>query len=73
MLFGFASEAVGIAVRRALANAADWTDYDWELIHDGPQSPALHMALDEVLTAEVAAGRRAPALRSPSTTACQCD
>jgi len=40
-----------------------WIDHDWQLIHDGPQSPALHMALDEVITDEVAAGRRAPTLR----------
>jgi len=40
-----------------------WRRHDWQLIHDGPQSPALHMALDEVLTAEVAAGRRPPTLR----------
>lgn len=37
--------------------------YDWRLIHTGPQEPALHMALDEVLTLEVAAGRRPPTLR----------
>ncbi|MFD9380099.1 biotin/lipoate A/B protein ligase family protein [Streptomyces sp. NPDC059999] len=63
VMFGFSAEAVGIAVRRAVAHATDWTDYDWQLIHDAPQSPALHMALDEVLTAEVAAGRRPPTLR----------
>ncbi|MGW1198892.1 lipoate--protein ligase family protein [Streptomyces sp. NPDC002536] len=63
VMFGFSSEAVGIAVRRALANATDWHDYDWQLIHTGPQSPALHMALDEVITTEVAAGRRPPTLR----------
>ncbi|OPF80273.1 lipoate--protein ligase [Streptomyces antioxidans] len=63
VMFGFSPEAVGIAVRRALSRATDWTDHDWQLIHDGPQSPALHMALDEVLTDEVAAGRRPPTLR----------
>ncbi|MGK5639898.1 lipoyl protein ligase domain-containing protein [Streptomyces sp. URMC 126] len=63
VMFGLTSEAVGVAVRRALANATDWHDYDWQVIHDGPQSPALHMALDEVLTTEVAAGRRPPTLR----------
>ncbi|MET9426583.1 lipoate--protein ligase family protein [Streptomyces sp. NPDC003036] len=62
-MFGLTSEGIGVAVRRALAHATDWTDYDWQLVHDGPQSPALHMALDEVLTAEVAAGRRPPTLR----------
>ncbi|MEU4959005.1 lipoate--protein ligase family protein [Streptomyces rimosus] len=63
VLFGFTSEAVGIAVRRAVAQATDWTDFDWQIIHEAPQPPALHMALDEVLTAEVAAGRRPPTLR----------
>lgn len=63
MMLGFSSEAVGIAVRRALTDAADWRDYDWRLIHDGPQEPALHMAIDQVLTEEVAAGRRPPTLR----------
>lgn len=41
----------------------NWDDYDWQLIHDGPQSPVLHMALDDVLMDEVAAGRRSPTLR----------
>lgn len=63
VMYGLTPEGVATAVRRALAHATDWTDYDWQLIHEGPQSPALHMALDEVLTAEVAAGRRPPTLR----------
>ncbi|MFG3190093.1 lipoate--protein ligase family protein [Streptomyces omiyaensis] len=62
-MYGLTSEGVGVAVRRALAHATDWTDYDWQLIHEPPQPPALHMALDEVITAEVAAGRRPPTLR----------
>lgn len=41
----------------------DWRDHDWRLIHTAPQSPTLHMALDDVLTHEVGAGRRAPTLR----------
>ena len=40
-----------------------WQDHRWQLIHDRPQSPALHMALDEVLTHEVGAGHRPPTLR----------
>ncbi|WP_413760760.1 biotin/lipoate A/B protein ligase family protein [Streptomyces sp. MMBL 11-3] len=63
VMYGVTPEGVAVAVRRALAQATDWTDYDWQFIHDEPQSPALHMALDEVLTAEVAAGRRPPTLR----------
>ncbi len=40
-----------------------WHDYDWQLIHAGPREPVLHVALDQVLTDAVAAGRRAPTLR----------
>lgn len=41
----------------------DWNDYDWQLIHEAPQRPALHMALDAVITDEVGAGTRPPTLR----------
>lgn len=40
-----------------------WSDYEWQLVHEGPQPPALHMALDAVITDEVGAGRRPPTLR----------
>ncbi|OLT19401.1 lipoate--protein ligase [Actinomadura sp. CNU-125] len=63
VLLGLTAEAVGIAVRRALAHASDWRDHEWRLIHEGPQEPAVHMALDQVLAEEVAAGRRPPTLR----------
>ncbi|MDN5842161.1 MAG: lipoate--protein ligase family protein [Alcaligenaceae bacterium] len=42
---------------------SNWQDHDWELIHTAPQMPLQHMALDQVLLDEVAAGRRAPTLR----------
>ena len=44
-------------------SATGFADHHWQLIHTSPQSPALHMALDEVLTDEVAAGRRGPTIR----------
>jgi len=40
-----------------------WRDYDWELIHEPPRQPLLHMALDAVITDEVGAGLRRPTLR----------
>lgn len=40
-----------------------WQDHDWRLVHMEPQAPALHMALDDVMLDEVAAGRRPPTLR----------
>ena len=47
----------------ARVRASGWRDHDWRFIREEPQDPALHMALDEVLTGEVAAGRRPPTLR----------
>ncbi|MGB7481618.1 MAG: lipoate--protein ligase family protein [Burkholderiaceae bacterium] len=42
---------------------SEWRDHDWQLIHEPPQMPLAHMALDQVLVDEVAAGRRPPTLR----------
>ncbi|MGB3382324.1 lipoate--protein ligase family protein [Rhodanobacter sp. UC4437_H4] len=42
---------------------SEWRDHDWQLIHTLPQSPSLHMALDDVLVHEVGAGHRPPTLR----------
>ncbi len=58
VLLGFTPEAVGVAVRRALSRASTWQEYDWEIVHEGPISPNEHLALDQVLTEEVGAGRR---------------
>ncbi|ARP86491.1 lipoate--protein ligase family protein [Bordetella genomosp. 9] len=40
-----------------------WRDHDWQLIRESARTPLEHMALDAVLSDEVAAGRRAPTLR----------
>jgi lipoate-protein ligase A len=63
VMVGLTPHAIAVAVRRALSRATNWEDHKWRLIHTGPQEPALHMALDEVLTREVVAGRRPPTLR----------
>ncbi|QNE36004.1 lipoate--protein ligase family protein [Leifsonia shinshuensis] len=62
-LLGFSPEAVAVAVRRALARATSWRDYDWQIVHAKAVSPLMHLALDEVLTTEVGEGRRGPTLR----------
>lgn len=62
-LIGVTTEGIGTAVVRALSRASDWTEYDWQLVHDGPQTELMHMALDEVLAGDVGAGRRPPTLR----------
>lgn len=46
-----------------MSQRTTWKDYHWQLIHDLPQDPALHMALDEILTDEVGTGKRPPLLR----------
>lgn len=40
-----------------------WRNYDWQLLRGEPEDAHMHMALDEVLLSEVAAGRRKPTLR----------
>lgn len=62
MMLGFSPEAVAIAVRRALGVARTWRDFEWQIVEMLAVS-AMHLALDEVLAQEVAAGRRAPTLR----------
>ncbi len=63
LMLGFSPEAVAVAIRRSLSQAANWRDYDWRIIHGRSYPPVLQMALDQVLAEEVAAGRRPPTLR----------
>jgi len=62
-LLGFSADAVAIAVRRALAKATSWADHHWNLIAPTVLPTEINVALDEVLTEEVGAGRRNPTLR----------
>jgi lipoate-protein ligase A len=62
-MVGFTPEAVAIAVRRALGHATRWEDHTFEIVHEGPESPTMHMALDQVLSEAVGAGKRRPTLR----------
>ncbi|MDR1426174.1 MAG: lipoate--protein ligase family protein [Bifidobacteriaceae bacterium] len=63
VLIGFDARAVAIAVRRALGKSSSWRDHSFELIEDGPRSPAMHMALDQVYAEALSAGSRGPTLR----------
>jgi len=56
-------EATAIAARRALGGASEWADHTFEVIHEGPSAPAVHMALDQVLAEGVGSGERGPTLR----------
>ncbi|GAA4750179.1 lipoate--protein ligase family protein [Gordonia alkaliphila] len=62
-MVGFTPESVGIAVRRALGHASSWHDHVFDVIAPMVLEPAMHVALDEVLLREVAAGTRPPTLR----------
>jgi len=62
-LLGFSPESVAVAIRRSLAHASGWRDYEWQLIHTKAVPPVMQMALDEVLAVEVGEGRRRPTLR----------
>lgn len=62
-MVGLSVPAIATVIRRALSRTSDWRDHRFGLIHRAPEPPLLHMALDEVLTREVAAGRRGPTLR----------
>jgi lipoate-protein ligase A len=62
-LLGFSPEGVAVAIRRSLAKATSWRDYDWQLVHSKAVPPVMQMALDEVLATEVGDGRRKPTLR----------
>ncbi len=62
-MIGFGPESVAIAVRRALGFATGWADHTFEIVHPGPVSPVLNVALDQVLVEAVAAGTRGPTLR----------
>jgi lipoate---protein ligase len=63
VLLGFSAEAVATTIRRALAHATTFSDYQWEIIHGQSERPQLQMALDQVLAEEVGEGRRGPTLR----------
>lgn len=62
-LIGFTPESVGIAIRRALGHATGWYDHTFDVIEPVVLDPAMHVALDEVITREVASGDRGPTLR----------
>lgn len=63
VLFGFTADAVAVTVRRALQHATSWSDHHWNIIAPTVLPTHVNVALDEVLTEEVGAGRRNPTLR----------
>ncbi|MBG6085778.1 lipoyl protein ligase domain-containing protein [Zhihengliuella flava] len=62
-MIGFDAAAVATAARRALGHATTWADHEWEILPPVDLPIATNVALDEVITRDVAAGRRKPTLR----------
>jgi len=62
-MIGFDPMTVAIAARRALGKATGWFDHTFDVIPAVKTAPVMHVALDEVIPDEVAAGRRRPTLR----------
>ena len=62
-LLGINPAAVATVVRRALTGATGFSDYNWEYLAPEPLEPLTQMALDQVLTEQVASGARGPTLR----------
>lgn len=60
-----AGHEVAVALQRlgASARLERWRRYPWQLLTEPPETPTMHMALDEVLLEAVARGARAPSLR----------
>lgn len=63
MMIGFDPVTVAIAVRRALGKASSWFDHTFDVIPPKTMAPVMHVALDQVIAGEMAAGRRNPTLR----------
>ena len=62
-LVGINPAAVATVIRRALSGATGFSDYEWEYLAPEPLEPLTQMALDQVLTEQVASGERGPTLR----------
>ena len=62
-LIGATTRDVAVGVRRALGRSTSWADQEFTFLDTGLLPPAMHVALDQVLTEELAAGRRGPTFR----------
>ncbi|QGU06964.1 putative lipoate-protein ligase A [Corynebacterium occultum] len=62
-LHGFSTRDIALCVRRALTDARDFSDLDWEIIHSPVLPTPVNVALDELLLQQVAQGERGPTMR----------
>lgn len=62
-LHGFSTRDIALCARRALTDARDFSDLDWEVIHSPILPTPVNVALDELLLQQVAEGERRPTMR----------
>lgn len=62
-LHGFSTRDIAVTVRRAVTDATDFTDHEWTIIHSPVLPTQVNVALDELLTRQVADGSRGPTMR----------
>ena len=63
VMFGFDAYSIATAVRRATGFATRWEDHDWQIILPTEIPIYTQVALDQILTEDVGAGRTQPAMR----------
>jgi len=62
-LSGFGLHDVAVAVRRGLGASSAWEEWTFDVIGPRVLPAAMHVAMDEVIAAEVSSGGRPPTLR----------
>ncbi|MDY3126867.1 MAG: biotin/lipoate A/B protein ligase family protein [Corynebacterium sp.] len=62
-LEGFTTRDLAQVVRRAISQAVNFEDLDWEILHTDVMPSVLNVALEEVLLEQVNTGQRGPTLR----------
>lgn len=62
-MIGFSPHALAVVTRRALGFGSGWHDHTFGIIHDSPQMPAMHLALDQAQAEAIDAKERGPVLR----------
>lgn len=63
VMFGFDAHAVATAVRRATGYSTVWSDHKWDIILPTELPIYTQVAMDQILTEDIASGKTNPAMR----------
>lgn len=63
VLFGINARGLAVATRRAIGSPTQWEDLTFDVMRGPVVHPVINMALDQVLSEEMGAGRRGPMFR----------